>query len=768
MKKYFFFLLLLVFASFVNANISSIDINYSNYGIDIFQVDNNFLVNDHFTDGDYTNNPTWTVTPNGGGSFDASGANLAKTGAGGTPTATTPFYFNGNYDLNLLLTTHLQTAGDEINIGLNNTAGEPSNVGNGYAINVVRNSGIKFVRVDAGVATTLINFVGGALSGTNNQIKLTRKDGNWAIFKDGVILGSIVSNNYNSFQFLDLSVAGGAASYIDDINLVTPTLDRNYYVNHLNFAIGYTCNTDSNVQMSINDINTTRYALTCNGSNNSFTDIYTHSTQGKFRIKFFSQDFSSNLTTKFSDQNFISDLNAPTIDINISSSSNGFSSGIGNVQVNLTCRDTISPRIDFNASSNSSNIISDRFDANSTHSATAPANVPIVLGECTDIAGNTITETNSFSVFSGCFNFVNESTGVDWSGADINSIFSALKGSSYETSSTYDFKANLDNDICFTTIEDDTVRFDINYNNGLILYREFNLNLVSDLNLGNSELNVCLASPQDFFEQIFVSATQRPIFVQHSLSSCYSVIDYTKYAYQDQLSQRAFTISAPYNLTTYRDGNYLTPLSLSIVNGASESTTQLDVLIFKAQEAISSTLNDEVTISPYFSSTTQTDSNIIQVSYQNLKNNTILVNMKIYDGSTLLFNENFSSSPNDFITYFDFAGIDVNSELLKLVLTKTLTDGSQDTLIRYFDLNGSVTFPAGLGAILAFLFFLFFFTIIGWQSALGFFGIIITIATLAILTLVAGATWVIILQAFFLIGLLYLGLISQSKTQAGF
>lgn len=537
------------------------------------------------------------------------------------------------------------------------------------------------------------------------------------------------------------------------------------YTKKLDFEVDYSCGgSDKNVIIQVNDQNIETNILNCNNTINDFSGDYTHSNQGNFNIKFFLENISP--STKFSDQNFTSDLNAPVIDLNFTNASNAFAETTSQVSVFLTCNDTISPTIqyDVNNLTNDTNSLDITDDANLTK--TADTNVlggtNLFRGNCTDLVGNQSTKTQTTTIFSTCFNLVDEKDGTDWTGGEINNQFTNLTATSVSDGNTYDFVANSDNDICYTSVEDDTIRFDVNYASGLGLYREFNMGIVNDLNLGSEELDVCLATEQDFFEQLFFSSGNRIAILQNEISECYSIADFTKYAFQDTLSNRAFTIPGTYSLTTTLDGNLSI---LALINGAVESEINMDVLIFKENVFDLGLQPEELSVSLYKPISGQSDSNTVQIHYQNLQEDNISALVKIFDENTLLYSNTITSNPDAFTIYVDTTTFSINSEVLKITVTGTKQNGDESTVTKYFTLSGSSgSIGSAIAAILSFLLIIFGLTIVKWTQAFSWFGIIVVLTGIGILSFAPGLGYVVWLQAILIIATLFIFLTYKDET----
>lgn len=737
--------------------------------------------------------PDWNSIGNTSGWYQKTINNLgefyvANDGVGGT---TTTRIMNNDFNFS--------TSGDSLFleftlIDVNRIAGT---IEHNFAIRWLNANidGNILAQIDIRSTTTDLNYLlyAGGVQIANNTADLndtfkmvaTRKLNNFIYdfdyYVNNVLIISATDVNVNTDSFRNYLRAeagdpavGRVIFKIDDLQSELPpaTADINYsnfttylgksYTKNLNYLINYTCLTgvDANITRAINDINDLVYTLSCDDTLKQISASYTHNIEGLFNIKFYLYDNNSLSTSKFSDQNFISDLNKPVADVNFAAISGGFSSSVSQVPLSLKCTDIISPKIFYTIQNEFDvNLLHAQYDANSTQTLNVDVNTGtnIFEGFCRDLVGDVQTDQNTVEVFSNCFNLVDEQTGVALSNADVN-LFTGLTATGYETQEVFNFKSPLATSTCYSSTIADTVRFDLNYSSGTQLYKEFSLEILQDI---NTSLPVCIADDQDFFEQLFTASQERKVILKNQLSGCYSLVDYTKYALQDTLSHRAFTIQMPYNLQTDVDGN---TVILALINGAIESTINLDVLVFKNQTFSTGLQPDELSVALYVIPPLL-DSNTVVIYYNNLAANNTSANIKIFDGNTQIYTQTITSTPNAFTVYFDTTTIDVNSDVLKIQITKTLSDGTTEVITRYFTMSGSqAIFPSGLGILFSFILVLFGFTLIRWSYVLGWFGLLVAIAGIAILGFTAQTGQVIFLQAVLLIAGVYIFIIFKDET----
>lgn len=681
----------------------------------------------------------------------------------------------------------------------NGTVGEffwftdQNGIGNisGYDFSL-QNGSTRLRRRTNGVITNLV--IGpGATTGVFHDINIIHKfDGNITVYYDGVFFGQATDTTYNHGSRIVWAVENGATPNHnwDDVSILstgaqTGDVNANMevslggygtdsntgrkYVNILDANISYVCLAGRSglIRRYVNNSNDENISLTCDGSTIPITDEYQSVVNGSnFLFKYSIQDLTFGNQFFTSDSNYFVDINAPTADLNNTAAGGGFTQSGGSVTVNLVCRDEVSPRIDFDITRlpDNTNYLHQRSDANTTQSVSIPVNSPSTnfLGTCTDLAGNSSTDLNTVNVQISCFNLVDEISGVQLAGADFNQ-FTALKATSYLTGATYDFRTPRDANVCFTGRDGDTIRFDINYSDGTQIFREFNQTILTHY---DTNVNVCVADTQSFFEQAFDSSQHTPIVLKEAINGCFNTADYTKYANGDALTSHAFTVLAPYYMETFdANGNKIV---LAQINGGTPSEIQVDVLKFKLGEVPIGLVNDFLGVSLYIPDG-QTDSNTLKIYYVNYQEDNIQTDLTVTDNSSTLFSYTNTASPNVWVNYFDFTTTPVDGNVLTFTLVKTKADMSKTTEVKTFTLRGqevggAFVFPAPLAMLLVFVIFFFGITMVAARFALGWFGIFLSIICLGILAFASQAWYILWYEAVILIIAAYFGIIYKEET----
>jgi len=584
---------------------------------------------------------------------------------------------------------------------------------------------------------------------------------------------TVQSNKEGSHNILltaTCTISGNSKTGQDDVNVLFDlydynvtysnyqTYDSNNYVHSLKYALTYRCgltaagSPGATIALLVNDNNANTHDLACDNSNHTINDSYTHSSEGLFNVKMklFAADPSDNNT--FSNIDFISDLNAPQIvafDIDYNT---GFLSSLSDVATAwLKCTDNISPALTYDINFNDANILDGLYskDTNQTASASMKNGSNILRVACTDLGGNKATDLKIETINLKKFTLIDEQTGGDFNRDEADSI----KAYSYAKGLEYDFKANTTNTIYYIISGNDTIRIEFAYPGDVKVTRDFNLGLLSDTN----EINVCAAKYQQFYEQIFVSSSEKPIAVISGYTHCYILADYTKYAYQNALMNHAYTINMLYYLYTFDNEQ---KVLLASLDGTQAIVTNLDILEYKKEQYVFPLTVDVVAVS-------KTDENTLKIYYRNMNNDNMQITLKIYDGSTELFSHTEDQNANELTLYFDYSTLDIQNNLLKLEITKVKQTGSTETLTRYFTLEGTVgLLNPIMAAIVAVVVFFIIISLVAYRYALGYMGILGAIISLAFLTLAPAVWYITFLQAIMIISIVFIALVMKEETAA--
>jgi hypothetical protein len=521
------------------------------------------------------------------------------------------------------------------------------------------------------------------------------------------------------------------------------------YVRALNYDINYTCLTGQigSASLRVNAVNVQINSLTCNGTSRNLSNSYSRPTDGNTTV-----DVNYTLGT---DSNFLApiqmtwDLNSPRIqnfDINATT---GFGS-TGRLNYRLRCTDTISPIIDYNLTNNSVSQYSSIDTNNETvylNNLTLNNGSNLILFRCTDLIGNTVTDTNTFTGFLSLFYLVYADTGIgltgqaDYNAADINSF----KVYSIALNQYLDLKASGDVNITYSGTGEDGIVFVATYTNPArpAVIQDFDLGA-----LDSNSIPVCFSRLQPFYEQLFYSTSVRTLKIKHASTGCHDAIAYTDYAYLDGFKLSVYTIPSTYELY-YRPADSNTYILLSLLSGNFAAQHNIDLMIINSEpnpEIIVST--DTLTAKRYCQ---VADCNVLSVSYTSPQTNSSVV-INILNGSTILTTTTVTGADSNNINFtWNFTDQNINADFLTLRATITRSDGTIETIEELFTLRGIQVFlDPGIAILIAFSLFFFVFTLVAARFSLGWIGIIACILSLAILSAAPATQMILVSQVIFI------------------
>lgn len=683
------------------------------------------LFTDNFNDGDFSSDPVWTVRS---GSW--------AVGDNNRLTSTNVTFAEIDTPLDIYMPDQNLTIQFDMNINAAGTFGgslflaRPGAFKSGYKVEVAATpANFRFFRIDTdGESIALIDSGIGASSNVQYFMKVTRTiDGNWTLFVNGTNHGSAVDTTFTDFNFVDVNNSRVVTAIIsvDDINIVS----------------GGAINTDKNEVHSFTSSGTKNVCLTAENIDGSTTTCNQIQVTQNEDVNVVIQQFDLNSAVGFN----IVDLNAHFI---------------------LRCNSDINTVADLNYTL----ILNDT----EVHTSTADSNA-IIFVPVTPLNGdNTATftcsyntlnidsNTSNFRIFNVTFTLVNEETGVDWDPGTYAANFSDLNVKSYETGSVLDLIAGSTNTFAVSSLVDDIIRLDVNMNNGVGFHKEFSLFVLA----GDGNISICLAEQQQIFEQEFASSQDDTrVLLNHGVTGCFSMATYTSNALGNVFAARAFTITDPYILHFF-DGNV--KVVLSNLDGGVAFRHNLQVLALNKIVYPIDIASDFLAISPVLNSITQeNDSNKLQIVYTSLRQNNVALNLDIFLGSTIIWSHNETSSPNDIIVIFDFNELGLTDQnLLRLVATSTTPDETNTKTI-YFNIStvgyGSVL-PPIIAAAIAILLILFGLTLVTTQFSFSWFGILITLMGIAVLSLAPFVWWTLYLQSILLIILAFISFVYKNET----
>jgi len=525
---------------------------------------------------------------------------------------------------------------------------------------------------------------------------------------------------FNTEPFFLLNVTYG--------NYTTETLN---YVRILNYTVYYKCGaTTTNISRLINYSNEAFMSLPCDYTTHSLNGYYKHVNEENYTINFMINNSEKiNYSTNWT---FQSDLYNPVIvSLNLSFRE-GFYSNATNIT--LICNDSIFSPLFINFTFNDVNYYYDNATKllNITNASSVGRGTNVLSVTCGDLFGNT-TVTKHIEAYPVALYLINEKTK-----ALFNCSNATKCGFYYLNESYYDFKlvANM-SPVNFTALTDTKLRFEIQYASGTIINYYIDVSLIN-----NTRVRVC-ANTDDatFYEQIMYSAVSKQALLKNVYADCYVGADYTRFGYGNAMMLRGFTISAEYVLYTY-DGVNL--ISLSGIDGGKEQTINLDTLEFNLEGYDFSVLGESLVFQK--NGTYQ-----IKIYYKNMAQDNTATALEIVnmDTNAVVYTESAFSNPNEFTTYYNFGGTTYdNATIWRATLTNTKTDGTRETIKRYFNIFGqSGMFNNTLAVVIVVLLLFFGLTFLVASLSFSWLGFFLHIISLIILSLAVGAWYITFLQA---------------------
>jgi hypothetical protein len=402
---------------------------------------------------------------------------------------------------------------------------------------------------------------------------------------------------------------------------------------------------------------------------------------------------------------FVFDLYAPTIQYYNLSVFNGFNVVYGSAD--LTCNDSGGYNVSYSGLLNNVSVVSGNFS-----SGYAVVNNTVVFRNgqnlfnvtCSDFFGGTNAFLNQ-TIFKNEIVLIDE---LD------NTVFglniSVAKVYFDDNSTSYDFKGTGTTRVNFTSLYTNKLRFEFSgYDDGAVVIRYV------DASLSNGSMRVCANKETvDHTEQFFVSNTERVVVVKNVFSNCLITQDYTRFAYQDSLLLKAWSIDSNYYLYTY-DGSE--QVFLASLDGSISSTINMDILEF-SQRGYNLGIQSEGLGFDFYANET------LRIVYQNFKddNSDLSVEIKRLDTDLVVFSS-VPSDANSFTIYFYYGDLGVTNEtVFKITLTGNNAQGDF-SLIRYFNTaakSGSIR--KGLAIVGNFFFVVFGVTVGTVAVSLGWLG----------------------------------------------
>lgn len=512
--------------------------------------------------------------------------------------------------------------------------------------------------------------------------------------------------------------------------------DTNNIARNLNYTLNYTCpdfSTTYILRLINGIVNKTTTATCTNQTFYYIYDNYTHNQEGEYNISLVINTTYLPAYNNISRglQSFISDLFAPQIYYLNFTVEEGFGTTML-TNVTMACIDNISNNLNYTLVFNSNMLYNYNHTngTNQTNQTGLNFGSNIAVATCADYFGN-YSESLTKTVYLRTLILINERT---------NSIFdvtnlSVAKVYFDDNRSSFDFIAQNTNQTNFTSTTTDKLRFELG------LYSGSSITRYVDVSLGEgNDLRVC-ANTDDVthYEQIIISANENPVSLKNVFSNCVIAEDYTRFAYQNSKILKAYTINSLYYLYTFDDGQ---KVYLASMDGSISTYYNLDVLIFNSQGYNLQIGGDVLTFDKA--------NDILTIFYKNIDNTSVSTTVTItnVNDSSTVFTSTETTDPNEFYMIFDYSTLGYSElDLFKIEVVSTLEDGSTSTVVKYFNTQGqSGIISNGLAFAIALLLTIFGLSFPAVRLALGWFGAIIQLLSIAVLSFAVGGTYITIMM----------------------
>jgi len=442
----------------------------------------------------------------------------------------------------------------------------------------------------------------------------------------------------------------------------------------------------------------------------------------------------------------------------------------GKLNYTLRCTDNLSTNIDYNLTNQGVSEYSNT-DSNNEYvylnDYTLRNGTNNVTFRCTDPSGNSTIDTNTFSGTSSRFYFVYDHTGggltktTSYTLADINTVIVYSKN----LQSYLNLTSSGDVNFNYSGLGDDSLEIVLSYTDPAfpVTRRYFDVGLL-DVN----NVPVCFSNLQTFYQQLLYSSSEKDVRMKNSTTGCYILSAATTNAYLDSFSISGWTVPQTYSIYTINDGNAYDYKLLALIDGGATNTINLDLLQLKQDQNLNVKVVQDL-LSVAKSCGTDEDCNTMKLVYKNYLQENESITFTIYNGATQLYTISETDSPNDISLFFNFTTWGVSDQNLLIVQAEAKrTNGDTDIITRYFTTtSGSSPLYPWLAIGLAFFLFIGGVTLVAARFALGYFGLMISLVALIIITMGTTIWQVTFMQGVFLVALVYIGLITKNEN-AGF
>lgn len=602
--------------------------------------------------------------------------------------------------------------------------------------------------ISAWIGDLIYTSISGVIDVSTDQLYLNMiigADENGGYYNESVSAHN-TSQNYNASLDPYFAIS---FSPINNYNNGTYNFSRN-----LNNTITYRCPGGSNTSIAwfINGIYTSLYpSVSCDGTNGSIYLNYTHSSEGLFNISYgIVTDYRPSYNNISSaNQTFLSDLYNPSATINYSVFE-GFSGT--NLNYSLLCIDNMTATLGYYIVYNTTLYNNNLTNATQYNNTTMALDGEYDLtGTCSDYFGNT-SDTETLDLYVAQLCLIDE---VDNTLFNVTNL-SLVRVYKDDNSTYFDFKVDNSSCVNYTSELESKLRFELKYPGNTIITRYV------DLALTDADVRVC-ADKDDvlFYEQLIISGSVKAVFMKSVFANCIIAADYTRFAYQTSYLLKAYTIATQYYIYNYEED---IRTFLASLDGSIESYIDIDSIEFGRGAFTLSITQDTLTFTP------DPDNNQTLVYYSNSKGDNTALNFYIIrmDTDQVLLNTSDFSDYNDFNLVFSYNGLSniTNATLFKAVVSGMRGDTPFEKAV-YFNINGqSGILKTGVAIALSLLLLIFGLTLLSAQNTFSWFGIIVTLGGVFILSVAVPMWYSYFLMVLEIIILIFMVLVLINKNTA--
>jgi hypothetical protein len=529
------------------------------------------------------------------------------------------------------------------------------------------------------------------------------------------------------------------------------------YTNTLSMNYTYFCLDNSTISFKVNDAANQSLVVVCDNNINAGSLTFRYPTETDYNTSFV---FISNRTINVTNlstyrSQWYSDLSPPSV-LNKSFKINtGFVTP--NATLSFKCVDTMQPVLNYSSTLNTQIILYNKILANNTqqsNSSTLLLNGDNIYNATCSDGLNSTTNTTTHSIEIRTLIIIDEQLNTPFDVKNLTSVKVFMD----DNRSSYDFKAGNTANISFFSTEDVKLRFELKYSSGTIILRYVDIGLLQD------DVRVCANTEGiTHYEQILTSSTIRPVILKSVFADCVVAADYTRFAYQDAKILKAYTYNNLYYLYTFTNDDITQPqIFLAAVDGSIASYINLDTLEFLSQSVDLDLIADTITISKVTNATmailynnTQADNTALRVAILRMDTNAVLFNSSIVN-------------PNAALILLDISGLTSVNEttIFKVIATATKSTGIEET-VAFFSIGGKVGGNnAAVIFVITLLMLIFGLSFTASQYTFGWFGLLICIINIGLLSTALTAWYITFMLAVNAIIAVFIFLVMTGKNQA--